>query len=344
MNAEARKFIVTPSPHLKAPSSVNKIMFVVAIALLPALGGSVYFFGLRALWLVIVAIVTAVISELLMNIAFKRPLETCLDGSAIITGMLLAYNLPPGAPWWMFAIGSAFAIIIVKALFGGLGNNFLNPALAGRAFLMAAWPAKMTSGWFLREGLGHTTGLGIDAYSGATPLGVLQKLQDAANPTVAKALNSPETIKALFFGNVGGVLGETSVLLLLIPALVLIFMRIIDWRIPFAYISVVFLGTFVAWLLKATPVTPIFHIFSGGLMLGALFMATDYATTPVTPTGVWIFAIGCGVLTLLIRLWGGYPEGVSYSILIMNAVTPLLDKITRPRILGEQRKGRKERK
>jgi len=342
MNTDARKFVVSPSPHFKAPSSVRKVMYIVAIALLPALGGAVYFFGLYSLWLVLVSVATAVLAELLMNLALRRPLKGCLDGSAVITGMLLAYNLPPTAPLWMAVAGSAFAIVIVKALFGGLGHNFLNPALAGRAFLMASWPGKMTSGWILREGLGSTTGMTIDAYSGATPLGVVQKVKDAADPAVSGALNSPETLKALFFGKVGGVLGETSVLLLLVPALILIVMRVIDWRIPLAYIGTVALGTLVAWLFKATPVTPVFHLLAGGLMLGALFMATDYSTTPVTPAGQWIFGVGCGVLTILIRLWGGYPEGVSYSILLMNVATPLIDRYTRPKILGERKKTKKE--
>lgn len=345
MNSEVkdtRKFLVTPSPHLKAPFNVKMVMYIVVIALLPALGGSIYFFGLRSLWLVLVSVATAVLAEFLMNLAFKRPLDTCLDGSAIITGMLLAYNLPPSAPLWMPAVGSAFAIIIVKAMFGGLGHNFLNPALAGRAFLMASWPGKMTSGWLQLHG--STTGISIDAFSGATPLGVVQKLKDASDPTVlestTQALNSPETLKALFFGKVGGVLGETSALLLLIPAIVLIAIRVIDWRIPLVYIGTVALGTLIAWLLKGTPVTPVFHLLSGGLMLGALFMATDYTTTPVTPVGQWIFGVGCGVLTVLIRLWGGYPEGVSYSILLMNVATPLIDRYTRPKILGES--GRKK--
>ncbi len=350
MNSEVkdtRKFLVTPSPHLKAPFNVKMVMYIVVIALLPALGGSIYFFGLRSLWLVLISVATAVLAEFLMNLAFKRPLETCLDGSAIITGMLLAYNLPPTAPLWMPVVGSAFAIIIVKALFGGLGHNFLNPALAGRAFLMVSWLGKMTSGWTLREGLGTTSGIQVDAFTGATPLGVVQKLKDVADPnlteTARQALNSPETLKALFFGKVGGCVGETSVMLLLIPAIILIAIRVIDWRIPLAYIGTVALGTLIAWLFKATPVTPIFHLLSGGLMLGALFMATDYTTTPVTPLGLWIFGIGCGVLTVLILLWGGYPEGVSYSILLMNVVTPFIDRYTRPRILGESA-AKKERK
>ncbi len=350
MNSEVkdtRKFLVTPSPHLKAPFNVKMVMYIVVIALLPALGGAIHFFGLYSLWLVLISVATAVLAEFFANLAFKRPLDSCLDGSAVITGMLLAYNLPPTVPLWMPAVGSAFAIIIVKALFGGLGHNFLNPALAGRAFLMASWPGKMTSGWILREGLGTTSGIQVDAFSGATPLAVVQKLKDVADPALAEttrsALNDPSMLKALFFGNVGGVLGETSALLLLIPALILIAIRIIDWRIPLAYIGTVALGTLVAYIFKATPVTPIFHLLSGGLMLGALFMATDYTTTPMTPLGLWIFGIGCGVLTVLIRLWGGYPEGVSYSILLMNVATPLIDRYTRPRILGENAK-KKEKK
>jgi electron transport complex protein RnfD len=333
--AEARKFLVTPSPHLKAPFNVKTVMYIVVAALVPALVGAVYFFGWRSLWLTLIAIGTAVLAEFLMNLAFRRPLESCYDGSAVITGMLLAFNLPPSAPMWMPVVGSAFAIIIVKAMFGGLGHNFLNPALAGRAFLMASGPGKMASGWLQLHG--STTGMTADAFSGATPLGVVQKIKGAADPAVTEALNSPETLKALFMGKVGGVIGETSVLLLLVPAIILMFIRVIDWRIPVAYIGTVALGTLLAWVLKGTPVNPLFHLASGGLMLGALFMATDYATTPVTPAGQWIFGVGCGVLTVLIRLWGGYPEGVSYSILLMNVATPLIDRLSRPRILGEKK-------
>lgn len=364
MSAEAdnHKFTVTPSPHLKAPFDVKKVMYLVVAALLPALGGAIYFFGLYVLWLVLISVATAVLAEFLMNLAFKRPWESCLDGSAIITGILLAYNLPPSAPLWLPAVGSAFAVIIVKALFGGLGNNFLNPALAGRAFLMISWPGFMTSGWMVRQGVGTPSGIpqalwsraipeatasvanlhGIDAFTGATPLGVVQKLKTLADTALvsntSQVLNSPETLKNLFFGNTGGVIGETSALLLLIPALILILIRVIDWRIPLAYIGTVALGTLIAWLFGGTPVTPVFHLLAGGLMLGALFMATDYSTTPITPAGQWIFGVGCGVLTVLIRLWGGYPEGVSYSILLMNVATPLIDRFTRPRILGEARK------
>lgn len=360
--ANAHKFIVTPSPHLKAPFDVKKVMYLVVVALLPALGGAIYFFGLYVLWLVLISVGTAVLVEFLMNLAFKRPWDSCLDGSAVITGLLLAYNIPPSAPLWLPAAGSAFAIVIVKALFGGLGHNFLNPALVGRAFLMISWPGFMTSGWMVRQGVGTPSGIpqslwpgaipeaaasvsklhGIDAFTGATPLGVLQKLKAVTDTAVvsstSQALNSPQTLKNLFMGNIGGVIGETSALLLLIPAVILIIIRVIDWRIPFAYIATVALGTLVAWLFGATPVTPLFHLVSGGLMLGALFMATDYTTTPITPTGQWIFGAGCGVLTVLIRLWGGYPEGVSYSILLMNVATPLIDRFTRPRILGEVRK------
>jgi len=387
--ADTRKFKITPSPHLKAPFNVRTIMYLVVIGLIPALGGAIHFYGWYSLWLVLISVGTAVAAELLMNLAFKRPLLSCLDGSAIITGMLLAYNVPPTVPLWIPAAGSAFAIIIVKALFGGLGHNFLNPALAGRAFLMASWPGKMTSGWILSatSGLsakwaleGSVSGVGsaklaetlssappadtvlakfastdtlfrgAEVVSGATPLDLAGQVQAVSADTAvyesgAGLLNDPETLRNLFFGKMGGVLGETSALLLLIPAILLIIMRVIDWRIPLAYIGTVALGTLVAWLFKATPVTPIFHLLSGGMMLGALFMATDYSTSPVTRSGQWIFGIGCGVLTVLIRLWsGGFPEGVSYSILLMNVATPLIDRVTRPRILGESRKKKKKEK
>lgn len=356
------KFTVTPSPHFKAPFNVRTIMYLVILALMPALVGAVYFYGFWSLFLVLISVATAVGSEFLMNLAFKRPLADSLDGSAIITGLLLAYNVPPSAPWWMVAAGSAFAIIVAKAFFGGLGHNFLNPALTGRAFLMASWPTLMTSGWLIRKGLGTVSGVpqsmwtsvidavksspstihGVDALTGATPLGVLQKLKIATDPALIsgtkQVLNDPSVIKSLFWGNVGGVIGETSVILLLVPALLLMVIRVIDWRVPLAYIATTAAISLAAYLFGATPVTPIYHLCAGGLMLGALFMATDYSTTPVTPAGQWIFGVGCGIITMLIRLWGGYPEGVSYSILLMNVATPLIDRFTRPRILGEQRK------
>ncbi len=331
-------WVVSASPHIRSQASVSRIMWLVAIALLPALGGSVYFFGFRSLLLVVLSIGSALLFEALAEIAFGRK-PSLTDGSAVITGLLLAYNLPPGVPLWIPVIGSAFATIIAKQFFGGLGHNFINPALAARAFLMVSWPTHMTTMW-LRPNGGSLSGL--DAVTGATPLALVRRAAELVpqgmdlNELLRQA-NSLAEIKKLFFGNVGGCLGETSALLLLIGALFLILIRVIDWRIPVSYIGTVIV---LALVLPNNHLTPWFHIFSGGIMLGAFFMATDYVTSPITAKGRVIFGIGCGVLTMLIRLYGGYPEGCSYSILLMNVVTPFIDRLTRPRLFGAVKKAK----
>ncbi|MEO0077940.1 MAG: RnfABCDGE type electron transport complex subunit D [candidate division WOR-3 bacterium] len=326
-----RRLVVAASPHVRSPVTVKKIMWAVVIALLPALGGSVYFFGLKALWLVALSVVSAVVFDTLAQLAFGRKL-TPADGSAVITGLLLAYNLPPGVSWWVPVVGAAFAMIVVKQFFGGLGHNFINPALAARAFLVVSWPTQMTSMWLAPQG-GSLSGL--DAVSGATPLALVRRAAEYVSPDsvaeVVRQANSMTMLKRLFLGNVGGCLGETSALLLLIGAALLIAVRVIDWRIPAAYLGTV-LG--LSLILPANPMKPWFHLFSGGIILGAFFMATDYVTSPVTAKGRVIFGIGCGIITMLIRLYGGYPEGCSYSILLMNVATPLIDRFTRPRLFG----------
>lgn len=316
------KIIVSASPHIRSDISIQKVMWTVVVALIPALIGSVWFFGLRAVLLTALSIASAVVSEAITEKAFGRPI-TIKDGSAVITGILLAFNLPPGVPLWIPLVGSAFAIIVVKQLFGGLGYNFLNPALSARAFLMISWPSLMTGRW-LAPRIGYLAG--FDAITQATPLNLLKN----GSPEVLTQINSPEALKNLFFGNVGGCIGETSALLLLIGVVLLFAYKIIDYRIPLSYIVTVFILT---WILP-TPASPLFHLLAGGLILGAFFMATDYTTSPVTPKGRWIFGIGCGVITVMIRLWGGYPEGVSYSILLMNTATPFIDRLTRPKRFG----------
>jgi electron transport complex protein RnfD len=299
-------------------------MWTVVVALLPGVLGAGYFFGYRALGLIGLSIVAALVSEALTQRAFGRRV-TIRDGSAVITGILLAFNLPPGVPFWIPVVGSAFAIVVVKQFFGGLGYNFLNPALAARAFLMAAWPSYMT-GAFSAPRAGYLAG--FDAVTQATPLSLLKQSTDLQ---ILTKLNSGEVIRNLIFGFRGGCLGETSALLLGLGATLLLVRGIIDYRIPLAYLGTVGILT----LVLPTPASPIFHLLAGGLILGAFFMATDYTTTPVTKLGRWIFGIGCGVLTVLIRLWGGYPEGVSYSILLMNLTTPLLDRFTQPKRFGK---------
>lgn len=323
--------IVSASPHIRSRDNVSLAMKLVILALLPAFMFSVYVFGWRALMITIICIVSCMISEALMQKMLGKKI-TLDDGSALLTGLLLAFNLPPGVPLWLPIVGSVFAIVFAKQLFGGLGHNFINPALAGRAFLMASWPSFMTKEWLVPTG---STLSGIDGVTSATPLTLLKNPANFGVPEIIiQQLNDMSTIKNLFFGRVGGCLGETSALLLLIGGLFLIIVGIVDYRIVTGYL--VSFGI-LAIVLPTKGSLPL-HLFSGGLFLGAFFMATDWVTSPVTKKGRWIFGIGCGVLTAIIRIWGGYPEGVSYSILLMNVFTPVIDRFTKERIFGEKKK------
>ena len=297
----SEKLIVSASPHVHANSSVRTVMGDVLIALVPALAAAVYFFGPRALILTAVTAASAVTSEYVWQRLLGRPV-TIGDGSAVLTGVLLAFNVPPTFPLWMAAIGGAFAVVIVKQFFGGLGKNVVNPALAARAFLLASWPGAMTT-WT------------VDGLSSATALGILKE--------GGQALPS---MMDLFVGHVGGCLGETSALALLVGAAWLFWRRVITPEIPVVYIATTALFT---WILGRD------GFFTGNLVLGAIFMATDYVTSPMTVKGRAVFAFGCGLLTALIRLYGSYPEGVSFAILLMNLVTPLIDRGFRPRRFGE---------
>jgi electron transport complex protein RnfD len=336
------QLVVTASPHLNSPGSVRRIMWAVVIALLPAFAGSVWFFGWRAAMLTGLSVASAVGFDALAQRLFGRKV-TADDGSAVITGLLLAFNLPPAVPWWLPVVGSGFAVVVVKQFFGGLGHNFLNPALAARAFLMVSWPGLMTARWLApRAG----TVSGLDGITTATPLGLLRNAAEIAGPNgdpaglLAQAQSWP-VVGRLFFGQVGGCLGETSALLLLVGGLFLVVVGLVDWRIPLGYVATVLLLALVLPGPKQHLLPYLgYHAFGGGLMLGAFFMATDYVTSPITAGGRWIFAVGCGVLTVLIRLFGGYPEGVSYSILLMNVATPLIDRFTRPRLFGARRPAR----
>lgn len=330
-------YLVSSSPHLRTPDSVSLIMWTVVAALAPAWAGSVFFFGFRALFLTIVAIVSAVATE--YAIQKLRKVETTVgDGSAVLTGLLLAFNIPAGVPWWIAVLGSAFAIAIGKQAFGGLGFNLMNPALLGRAFLLASWPVHMTMDWTApRMG----TKSGFDAITGATPLTVVKEALKnlAAGEKVDEAreilANLSQIYDKLFLGNIGGCIGETSVILLLIGAAYLMYKRYIDYRVPAGFIGAV---AFLAWIVGGEPGyftgDPLFHVLAGGVILGAFFMATDMVTCPTTPLGMWIFGIGCGLLTVTIRNIGGYPEGVSYSILLMNLTVPLIDRYTKPTVFG----------
>lgn len=306
------KLIVSYAPHIRTKKSTSVLMRDVVIALLPALLASVYFFGLPALMHTFVCVLSAVLFEFLWEKIFDKAI-TISDFSAVVTGMLLAFNLPVSAPYWVGIVGAAFAIIIVKMCFGGLGYNFVNPALAGRVFLLACFPVIMTK-W---TDPSFTLSLNCDAVSGATPLGLLKESGGYAF-----------SYMDLLLGKTGGCLGETSAIALLIGFVYLLVRKVIDWKIPVIYIGVVFL------LCTLTGNDGLYHILSGGLMLGAIFMATDYVTSPMTGKGHIVYAIGLGVLTFIIRVYGKLPEGVSYSILVMNVVTPLIDKYTKNRRYG----------
>ncbi|HDI52157.1 Na+-transporting NADH:ubiquinone oxidoreductase subunit D [candidate division KSB1 bacterium] len=335
---------VSSSPHILDRDSVPKIMRAVVLALLPALGGALYFFGIRALWVTLVAVVTAVVTEYLIEKLLNKPV-TIKDWSAVVTGMLLAYNLPPEVPLWIPIIGSVFAIAIVKQAFGGLGFNPVNPALAARALLLASWPIHVTV--FNTPPRGGTLS-GIDIITSATPLNVmkqsLQVLKNVDAYSIDKVNKASEAIIQLhasygnlFWGKVGGCIGETSAFLLLLGAAFLLYRHIIGWHIPLSYIATVAVLT---WIFGGSnglfSGDPTFHVLAGGLILGAFFMATDMVTSPLTPKACIWFGIGCGVITTVIRLIGGYPEGVSYSILLMNLVTPLLNRL-RPKAFGERK-------
>ena len=306
-----RELILSGSPHIKSQQSTSRIMLDVIIALIPACIAAVYFFGAGCLMTIALCIGSAVGCEAAVQFFTKKEV-TVSDLSAVVTGLLLALNLPPNVPWYLPVCGSAFAIIIVKQCFGGLGHNFMNPALAGRCFLLISWPVAMTT--FVAPFAG------VDAVASATPLGVLKEGGDAL-----------PGLWDMFIGNVGGSIGETSVLALLIGGAYLLIRRVISWRIPCAYLGTVALIT----LLTGQPGMILFELFAGGLMLGAFFMATDYVSSPSAPKAQLVFGIGCGVVTMVVRLWGGYPEGVSFSILFMNLMTPLLDKALRPKVFGE---------
>lgn len=309
----ARMLLLSTSPHVKNSLTVRRLMLDVIIALIPAMVVSVYFFRLRAVELIVTCALVSLATEFVFLRLRGRELPN--DLSALLTGILLALVLPPGLPLWAAAMGAVFATVFGKQIFGGLGSNIFNPALIGRAFLMATFPVLMTT-WLYP--------LTLDVVTGASPLG-LMKFQAEATPLIK-----------LLLGNVSGSLGETSALALVIGAVYLIIRRTIDWRIPCYYLGTVVVFGGIAFLFNPAVGNPLFHLLAGGLMLGAFFMATDPVTSPITKQGRILFGIGGGVLVMAIRLWGGYPEGVMFSILFMNAVTPLLNRYIRPRILGGQ--------
>ncbi len=307
------RLIVSSSPHLHSGESVSRIMWMVCFSLAPAGIAGVVIFGPGALRVVLAAIISALATEAIIQILLKKRLSL-FDGSAFLTGLLLAYNLGPNVPLWLPVVGSVFAIAIVKHAFGGLGQNIFNPALAARVFLMASWPKYMTA--FIQP-------RNLDAVTSATPLAALK-------------IKGSECFSYLdlFLGKHGGCIGEVCILALLLGAIFLFIRGYISWHIPLSYIATAGILAYIFGPRGLFSGDWLFHILSGGLILGAFFMATDYVTSPLTRKGQIIFGIGCGLITMVIRLWGGYPEGVSYAILMMNAAAPLIDRYTKSRVYG----------
>lgn len=323
------KLLTTSAPHVRTQDSTRSVMLDVLVALTPAVVAATYFFGMYALILSIIGIIVAELVEFFIMRYLRKDKNFIPNGSAAVTGLILALNLSVATPWWVLVIGIIFAIAIVKHAFGGLGQNIFNPALAARVFLLVSFPTAMTTwynpiasfgGWY-----------GADAQTTATPLAIL-KLEGFSH-----AINSRNYLD-LFIGNTGGCIGETSALLLLLGFVYLVFRKRIKIIIPVTYISTVYLLSTIFYFINPNKFgTPLFHILAGGLMLGALYMATDMVTTPMTLKGQAIFGIGAGTITLVIRYFGGYPEGVSLAILLMNALTPLIDRYTQPSIFGRRK-------
>lgn len=324
------KVVITSSPHIKSKEDTKSIMLDVLLALIPSLAVSTYVFGLRAILMTAVSIIACMVFEAIYDKIVGKE-NTVMDLSAAVTGVLLAFVCPVTLPYWMLIIGDGIAIIFAKCIFGGLGKNFINPALAGRAFLLASWPVAMTT-WVAARShvdLGSTA----DIVSTATPMAILKGSAEGDLPSAL----------SVFLGVTGGSMGEVSAIALLIGGIYLLVRKVITIQIPAAYILT------VAVLAVIFPAEGYGHleymlyaIFGGGLMLGAIFMATDYSTTPVSKKGQIVFGIGCGLLTTMIRFFGGYPEGVCYSILLMNTTVWLIDKYTRPTKFGAPAKQKKE--
>ena len=312
------KFQVAPAPHVENKDSISEIMIWVILALMPVTAAAVYWMGVEVLIVIAMAIIGAVGTEYILNRLAKLP-QTITNGSAFLTGLLLALTLPPKVGWWIPLLGGFIAICVAKYFFGGLGHNIFNPALSARAILFLSWPGRMTTSWFSK--------LSFDTVSKATPL-YIAKAQIAAHkgyPAIIYAKN-------YLLANKSSSIGEVSVVFLLVGAAILLYKRIIDWRIPTFYIGTVVVLTTIAGR------NPIFYALAGGLIIGAFFMATDYVTSPITPKGRIIFGIGLGVTTVLLRFFSNLPEGVMFAILFMNMLAPLIEKYTRPKVLGLQKK------
>ncbi len=323
---------VSPSPHQQSPETTRKLMYGVVIALLPALAASIYYFGMGAIIVTLTSVISCVAVEYLIQKFILKVKPSISDGSAVVTGLLLAFNVPSNLPVHIIVIGAIIAIGVAKMTFGGLGNNPFNPALVGRVFLLISFPVQMTS-WPVPAGF--KTGF-TDAVTGATPLGMLSEGVKNGEAVSAIMDKIPSHMQ-LFYGRMGGSMGEVAAVALIIGGIYLLWKKIITWHIPVSILVTVALFTGILWLADpAKFADPLFHLLTGGLMLGAIYMATDYVTSPMTHKGMIIYGIGIGVITVLIRTWGAYPEGVSFAVLIMNAFVPLLNMYIKPRRFGKE--------
>lgn len=325
-NFNDKLLTVSTSPHIRSEESISKIMWTVNIALAPAALYGAYHFGIHALILLLTGIISAVFFEYIVQVFRKKPV-TIMDGSAFLTGLLLTMCLPPTLPYYMAAIGSFISIVIAKHSMGGLGYNIFNPAHIGRAALMVSWPVAMTTWTAIQSS--------VDVVSTATPLNMLK--QQGYDALITAYGGTAHLYQALLIGNRNGSIGETSTILLALGGLFLIYKKYVNWQIPVVMIGSVGLLTWIFGPAGFFSGDPLLHMMSGGLVIGAFFMATDMVTIPITRKGQIIFALGCGLLTVLIRLKGGYPEGVCYSILLMNSVTPLIDRLCPPVKFGTRR-------
>ncbi|MCI8398977.1 MAG: RnfABCDGE type electron transport complex subunit D [Oscillibacter sp.] len=327
------KLIATSSPHIRGNETTQGIMKDVIIAMLPALAFACFNFGLRALILTAVSVAGCAFFEWGYRKLMKKP-DSVADLSCVVTGMLLAFVCPVQMPYWMILIGDFFAIVVVKQLFGGIGKNFINPALAGRAILLASYAGTMTSWVDPAVNKAALFGSNVDLVTAATPLSYMKGADAAAIAESFGTLTGTYSVSQMFMGQIGGSLGEVSSLLLIVGGVYLIWRKVINWQTPVAYIATVAVLTFLFPRAGSGMEWMLYSIFGGGLMLGAFFMATDYATSPVTKKGQLVFGIGCGLFTVLIRYFGSYNEGVCYSIMVMNLFVAFIDKYTKPTRFG----------
>ena len=327
------KITISPSPHVYEDTTVKRLMFDVVIAMLPVLAISIYFFGMGAIIVTLTAVVSCLAFEWLIQKYMLKQEPSITDGSALVTGILLAFNMPSNLPIGIIIIGALVAIGVGKMSFGGLGNNPFNPALVGRVFLLISFPVQMTS-WPAPTGFsnGYT-----DAVTGATPLGVMKE-GIGAGESVSAIMDKIPSHMEMFYGHMGGSMGEIAAVALLLGFVYLLIRKVITWHIPISIIATITIFTGILWMINPeSNADPLFHLLTGGVLLGAIFMATDYVTSPMSVKGMWIYGIGIGVITVLIRVFGAYPEGVSFAILIMNAFVPLINMYIKPKRFGELR-------